>query len=1318
MGWHPRPCGPRFRLSLLVAFTALPVLQAEPKGALPVMTADAIVIANDVCRYEMGTDGLNRAFVDLAEQKNYCEPGQPVMVVRARGKLFSSTRVELSGETLRVSFGDSGVQVAAILASRPGYFTLTVVEVSGAEVEWVQFCNLRLTLSQSVGTLVNAAWDEHFAACVLAGNDRTHSYGADEARGNLQAKCYREFGFEGAKIAIIGVPTGAPDPANRLLDAIERVEIEQGLPHPMLNGVWIKRAPERFASYLMVNGISEQNIDQVVAFAKGGFGCVEIYPWRSTPGYELNPQQFPHGMAGLKAVADKVHAAGLQLGLHCMQAMVGWGPKNDPYIVPKADPRLLQDRHATLAAALEPTATTLTVKEGTTGWPERGDLYLDGEIVQYLKRTDTGFAECQRGLHGTTIAAHPVGATVGRLVNCFPIWGHTVYCPDIKTDMIEEVCDRLASVFNETGADMSYFDGGEEVNVQPPQWRNQGRVALGVHSRLKQPVILEGNALYTNLSWHVITRGSPHFDPIYFGRRIYTLRHKGQNPARWAQNLLTGDVGWFHPHTHSLTTDAVTPDEVLLLCLKALGGNAPISFSMNAANPWENRRMPEMLEIIRACDELKRRGAFSEAVRAELVKPMAEHTLECAADGEWQVRPLQFGPPRLVAADSNERREWRSQNVYAEQSPWIRIRAQTQLAPYGSKENLVLADFGGAVPFKPVDAASPNLVQTVEPSPETAPDGASVFCYRAENRGKAASGWCRISYPLPKALDLSTHRRLGLWLRSEGQGGILNVQLAATDARRDHYVPLSASGWTYVVLDAPEDSRYYDYTWPYGFTDLMYTCWPVYTPTKELNLYFNALPAGAKTACWISRIEALQETSLPLRSPALEAGGQRLVFPVTLKPNEYVELDWRGQGRHFDADGGLLAEVAPEGALRLPVGESTVRFACTLEAAASARAEVTLATRGEPLPNPTGERKPARRRAAADRLAYPSLAAVPSAVGDELKLLADGRGGWRLFQGSYLRLADDPVQSVSAFDGKANVWTVASAADTACRAGIVLTYAAGTQDYDHPQALVVESFADLTSYRGSATNAFEKYVVGEGKQFHAGGPVRAGVTQSFAATTAAAKVGPSCAVYSATNAAGAGGWCALGKRFAPGLDLSRFTRLALWVCGDNKGETLKIQFWDTAGKYADWLVPVNYSGWRLQSFDTATATGFDWARIDYLIIYYNGLPADTTCEIRLDGLKALPAAGKALALEHAALTLNGRRLALPDLAPGAAVTVDGVGRIGLWHPGKEQATASKAKGGGLILQPGVNQLELSGDSQRGGPPEVTLRVLRFGPVRQ
>ena len=161
-------------------------------------------------------------------------------------------------------------------------------------------------------------------------------------------------------------------------------------------------------------------------------------------------------------------------------------------------------------------------------------------------------------------------------------------------------------------------------------------------------------------------------------------------------------------------------------------------------------------------------------------------------------------------------------------------------------------------------------------------------------------------------------------------------------------------GWTYLVLDPPEDSRFYDYPWPYSFTDLMYSCRHVYDNVKEVNLYYNGLPGGAKAACWIGRIEALEELPLPLNSPGLEVDGQRIVFPGSLEPDEYLELDWAGRCRHFGPNGRVLAEVKPQGSLRLPPGDHCLQFTSALSATSSPRAEVTVALRGSPLPNARG----------------------------------------------------------------------------------------------------------------------------------------------------------------------------------------------------------------------------------------------------------------------------------------------------------------------------------------------------------------------------
>ena len=232
----------------------------------------------------------------------------------------------------------------------------------------------------------------------------------------------------------------------------------------------------------MAVNVTEDNVDKIIEFAKGGFGCVEILNWwKSTPTYAVSPQLYPRGLEGLKACTDKIHAAGLQVGMHVMQGMVGWGGvgMRDPYVSPKADPRLFQERRATLAAEVAADATELAAAESLAEWPESGDVFIDGELVRYARRADDRFLECQRGLHDTTVAAHAAGTPVGLLKNVFGMWGNVIYAPDANSDLVDEICDNIAEVFNAVDADMSYFDAGEEIAVQPPSWRNQGRIALG-----------------------------------------------------------------------------------------------------------------------------------------------------------------------------------------------------------------------------------------------------------------------------------------------------------------------------------------------------------------------------------------------------------------------------------------------------------------------------------------------------------------------------------------------------------------------------------------------------------------------------------------------------------------------------------------------------------------------------------------------------------------------------------------------------------------------------------------------------------------------
>ena len=118
-------------------------LNAADKPLVPALRGDAIVLENAACRYEIGVDGKNRALVNLADGKDYGVPGQPFMLAGQGQKTWPSTKVELTGDVLRVSFAPSGIQATARVAIRPRYFTLAIDKLSAPACDWLQLCNLR-----------------------------------------------------------------------------------------------------------------------------------------------------------------------------------------------------------------------------------------------------------------------------------------------------------------------------------------------------------------------------------------------------------------------------------------------------------------------------------------------------------------------------------------------------------------------------------------------------------------------------------------------------------------------------------------------------------------------------------------------------------------------------------------------------------------------------------------------------------------------------------------------------------------------------------------------------------------------------------------------------------------------------------------------------------------------------------------------------------------------------------------------------------------------------------------------------------------------
>ena len=157
-----------------------------------------------------------------------------------------------------------------------------------------------------------------------------------------------------------------------------------------------------------------------------------------------------------------------------------------------------------------------------------------------------------------------------------------------------------------------------------------------------------------------------------------------------------------------------------------------------------------------------------------------------------------------------------------------------------------------------------------------------------------------------------------------------------------------------------------------------------------------------------------------------------------------------------------------------------------------------------------------------------------------------------------------------------------------------------------------------------------------------------GVTHDLSLSTDVTKRGKTSGCYSATSE-NANGWSARGKRFDPPLDLSDRTHVGFLLHGDGNGEVLYLQLRDAEGAWHDMKVGIGFTGWKYREFQL-TGAKCDLSKVEYLIVYYNGLPAGKTCTCYIDDIRAFR---DSTLLRNPSLEVSGSRLVFPtQMKPG------------------------------------------------------------------
>lgn len=716
----------RTRLAAVTTWLFWPALVEGSDALLSLRTQHAT--------FELDARGSLTALVDNATGRHYLAPRQPapVLSLRVGGQLYPPAEAAWDAPRSRLTLRYRPTDITVVLTAetRPTHLRLEVVEVHPTNaVELVLWGPYPTTIEDIIGEVVGVVRDPQFALGIQALNPKTlggfptheHDIEADDTaddpgrypdlpselgkdqlfRGDtarrtafgsvLQAYCrsrdrdrvianwghdqylapaFADGGVVGSAIALFGCP--ARD-ALETLGAIERAE---GLPHPLLDGVWAKTSPDANGSYLIVD-FSEQTIGRAIEMTKRA-GLRYLYhssPFETWGHFRLKPDLFPSGWDGLRRCVEQARRAGVRVGFHTLSNFI---TPNDPYVTPKPDPRLARIGASTVTAPVDATQKEIPmaapdVFRKTT---DMNTVVIGNELIRYGSVSESApwrLLDCQRGAWGTTAAAHSNGAPVAKLMD----HGYKVFLTDAA--LTQEVARNLANLCNHAGTLQISLDGLEGAwstgmgqygrTLFTTTWYN------ALSPELRGTINDASNPGHFN--WHIYTRMN-WGEPWYAGFRESQTLYRFKNQLHFERNLMPRMLGWF-----ALRPDTSLEDAEWLLA-RAAGFNAGFTLAASlastaqlAADPAsadaarQFGATPAILELVKQWETARMGRAFPEPVKALLRDNVREFHLEPAGAGQWnlfevQVAHLTHEAARTDATDL----EFRNQHT-EQAAPWI-----------------------------------------------------------------------------------------------------------------------------------------------------------------------------------------------------------------------------------------------------------------------------------------------------------------------------------------------------------------------------------------------------------------------------------------------------------------------------------------------------------------------------------------------------------------------------------------------------------------------------------------------------------------------
>ncbi len=443
--------------------------------------------------------------------------------------------------------------------------------------------------------------------------------------------------IEGASIALV-----AAENKDRLLDKLEQIELEYGLPHPTIDGEWAKRSPKATEIYLVIH---ESDIQKQIEMAKrANIHCLYFSdPFKSWGHFDINRDIYPEGMADFKSFVSHARLEGIDTGFHTLSNFLH---TYDPYVSPKPHEDLLIRDKTILLESVSKDDAVFRIAD-VNSYRSRSTLNvfrIGDELITFgcFDESTMCLTDCTRGAFGTAATEHNAGEAVLRL------WDHgfgTLF-PNIALQ--DEIAQNIANLIKDSGIRRMSFDGIEGCGFN-------GRGEYGLSEFVRRVYEIAGSELLCDASgsshyrWHAhcyFNWGEPWYDSDgRGGMHNYRAAHQ----ERFRKNLIPGMLGWYRIGDAEGEKEATTPEMMEFILSRNAAFDAGSCIDIGNI---KNGKLGEYLDLIKLWSEFRFSGVLTDDVKKIMQEQKTDWHLE-KTDNEWILSELFLQEENMLYGEHN-----------------------------------------------------------------------------------------------------------------------------------------------------------------------------------------------------------------------------------------------------------------------------------------------------------------------------------------------------------------------------------------------------------------------------------------------------------------------------------------------------------------------------------------------------------------------------------------------------------------------------------------------------------------------------------------